>query len=79
MAVATYPTIREGYTGELVIQLQTFLSILGSKVKVDGIFDIGTRTAVKTFQKKHCMEATGVVNRETWSKLMELAGHVKMV
>ena len=68
-----YPTIRQGAKGELVTQLQTMLSNLGSTLQVDGIFGSGTASAVRAFQKKYGLEVDGVVGPKTWGKLLETA------
>lgn len=72
----TYPIIKEGSTGQLVDQLQIFLSRYGSKVKVSGIFNSGTRNAVIAFQKKQGLDPTGIVEKQTWSKLLELVCNI---
>ena len=68
----TYPELKRGAEGELVIQLQDLLSKAGSKIKVSGVFGIGTYSAVKAFQKKNNLEVTGVVNKKTWDKLLKV-------
>ena len=74
-----YPTIKEKDSGEIVVQLQLFLSRCGSNVKVDGQFNVGTRNAVRAFQKKQGLEVTGVVDSKTWLKLLEKAGNINWV
>lgn len=66
----TYPQIQRGAEGELVVQLQDFLVRHGSKVKIDGIFGIGTYTAVKAFQKHNGLKVTGVADSKTWDALI---------
>ena len=39
------------------------------KLKVDGVYGKGTLVAVKKFQKNTGLNANGVVNKATWSKL----------
>lgn len=67
-----YPTIRRGAKGDLVAQLQTFLSKDGSSLAIDGIFGVGTQSAVKAFQKRHGLTIDGIVGPQTWGKLLEL-------
>lgn len=74
--IVTYPTIREGTSGEIVYQLQDLLTKAGSAISVDGKFGLGTRNAVRAFQKNHELPVTGVVDSETWIKLMEEAGNI---
>ena len=74
----TYPTIRQGAKGEVVVQLQTFLAKDGSNLEVDGIFGSGTASAVRAFQKRHGLAVDGVVGPKTWAKLLEVAGNIKI-
>lgn len=67
-----YPTIRRGTKGDLVAQLQTFLSKDGSSLKIDGIFGPGTQSAVRAFQKRYGLTVDGIVGPQTWGKLLEL-------
>ena len=73
----TYPTIKQGSRGEVVTQLQSFLSSLGSTLAIDGIFGSGTASAVRAFQKKYGLDVDGIVGPKTWAKLLEVAGNVK--
>lgn len=67
-----YPTIRRGTKGDLVYQLQTFLSMDGSSLAIDGIFGPGTQSAVRAFQKRYNLDVDGIVGPQTWGKLLEL-------
>lgn len=67
-----YPTIRRGAKGDLVAQLQTFLSKDGSTLAIDGIFGPGTQSAVRAFQKRYGLTIDGIVGPQTWGKLLEL-------
>lgn len=67
----TYPTIRYGSKGEYVTLAQTLLAKAGSTLSIDGIFGIGTQSAVYAFQKKHDLEVDGIVGPKTWKKLLE--------
>lgn len=60
-----------------MIQLQDLLAKGGSSVKIDGCFGLGTRNAVRAFQKKHNLIVNGVVDSNTWLKLLEVAGNIK--
>ena len=73
----TYPTVRQGSRGEVVTQLQLFLSNLGSTLQIDGIFGNGTASAVRAFQKKYGLDVDGIVGPKTWKKLLEVAGNIK--
>lgn len=68
----TYPELKMGSKGELVTQLQDLLSKAGSKIKVKGVFNIGTQSAVRSFQKKNDLPVTGVVDKKTWAKLLKV-------
>ena len=74
----TYPTLREGAKGEMVVQLQDLLAKAGSNLKIDGIFGPGTRSAVRAFQKKYGLVVDGIVGPKTWKKLLEVAGNIKI-
>lgn len=67
----TYPTIRRGAKGELVVQLQSLLAKNGSTLAVDGIFGPGTQSAVRAFQKKHGLVVDGIVGPKTWEALLK--------
>lgn len=68
--------LKEGNTGEEVEALQTMLSNIADMypnmliVTINGIFDDATKTAVKEFQENVGIEGTGIVDNNTWSKLM---------
>lgn len=70
--IITYPTLRRGSKGELVTQLQDLLSKDGSTLQIDGIFGIGTQSAVKAFQKKHNLKVDGIVGPKTWAELIKI-------
>ena len=75
----TYPTLRRGSPNkELVMQLQSLLSESGSSLVVDGIFGIGTLSAVRAFQNKYGLTVDGIVGPQTWTKLLEAAGNIKV-
>ena len=74
----TYPTVKMGSHGEIVTQLQVFLVNSGSKIFIDGSFGLGTRNAVRAFQKRYQIPVTGVADAKTWTKLMEIVGNIKV-
>lgn len=55
------PTIRQGSTGEAVVQWQKILN-----VTADGKFGPQTATATKAFQQKKGLTADGIVGPQTW-------------
>lgn len=58
-----------------IVQIQrilrdlNFLRTQNGMVGIDGIYDEGTREAVREFQKRYGLEATGVVDSATWTLL----------
>ncbi|MDQ1723859.1 MAG: peptidoglycan LD-endopeptidase LytH [Frankiaceae bacterium] len=63
--VVTHPTLRSGSSGAAVVRLQKLLG-----VPADGQFGPMTRRAVVSFQVRHRLPATGVVNAATWNALI---------
>ena len=76
--IVSYPRLRECVSGEIVIQLQDLLAKAGSNIQIDGKFGLGTRNAVRAFQKRYGLDVTGVVENDTWIKLLEVAGNIKI-
>lgn len=74
--MVTYPTIRQGARGDIVVQLQDLLAKAGSSLQIDGIFGSGTASAVRAFQKKYGLGVDGIVGPKTWTKLLEVAGNI---
>ncbi|RJX33952.1 MAG: hypothetical protein C4525_08790 [Desulfarculus sp.] len=54
---------------DLVKKVQTALNSAGYKVKVDGKMGKETRTALKDYQKKNGLKATGRLTKATLTKL----------
>lgn len=67
-----HKTLRRGAKGEEVLELQTLLAKDGSALEIDGIFGIGTLSAVKSFQKRHGLTVDGIVGPKTWAELDKL-------
>ena len=67
--VKKHATLRRGARGEEVVELQTKLAKDGSTLEIDGIFGIGTLSAVKSFQKRHGLTVDGIVGPKTWAEL----------
>jgi N-acetylmuramoyl-L-alanine amidase len=58
-------------TGQAVSDIQTLLNLNGSRLGVDGIFGKKTEAAVKRFQTRVGLPATGVVDVKTYAALTE--------
>lgn len=75
-----YPNtiFREGSEGPNVFIIQEYLSYISTfvpsipPVKPDGIFGPETTAAVKAFQTQYGLQANGIVNKETWDKIVEV-------
>ncbi len=77
---STYPTLREGDTGELVSFLQTMLNSwrpftgnVYDQVVVDGAFGSRTKTAVIGFQGAFSLQPDGIVGLKTWTQILKYA------
>lgn len=71
-----YP-VRIGDEGDLVKDIQERLALLGSKVKVTGVFNIGTMSAVKSWQKKHNLQVSGEMSAFQYQKLTTMTDPMK--
>ena len=58
--------LRRGDSGVKVRKLQR-----GLNIKVDGLFGPATEAAVKKFQRRNGLPATGIVDSRTWAKLSQ--------
>jgi peptidoglycan hydrolase-like protein with peptidoglycan-binding domain len=70
-SIATDPTLRQGDSGNAVIELQQLLNAKGINITVDGIFGGATRTAVVQFQKQSGITTDGIVGPQTWQALRQ--------
>ena len=71
-----YP-VRIGDEGDLVKDIQERLALLGSKVKATGVFNIGTMSAVKSWQKKHKLQVSGEMSAFQYQKLTTMTDPLK--
>lgn len=69
--VASMPLLRLGDKGTHVRQMQQTLELLKYDVDVDSFFDHKTRSAVSEFQKQSQLIGDGVVDVDTWEKIIE--------
>ena len=63
-------TLKEGSVSQNVLSVETILKGLGYSVTADGYFDSATQEAVKAYQQKEGLTASGEVDEETAQKLM---------
>lgn len=69
---------KEGDSGGLVRSLQYYLSTVAyynnavPPLTIDGYFGTATTAAVKAFQSEYGIDVTGVVNLQTWEKLVDV-------
>ena len=63
-------TLKLGTVSQNVLSVETILKGLGYSVTADGYFDEATQNAVKAYQQKEGLTATGEVDEETAQKLM---------
>ncbi|HVQ94422.1 MAG TPA: peptidoglycan-binding protein [Mycobacteriales bacterium] len=66
----SWPTVRQGATGERVKSIQYLLNQRGSSLAVDGDFGPATNSAVRSFQTSHSLAVDGVVGPNTWAALI---------
>ncbi len=65
----TPASVYRGNKGDLVIWAQEHLYSAGYRLVIDGVFGANTQKAVKAFQTKHRIAATGLINGATWDAL----------
>jgi Putative peptidoglycan binding domain len=65
----SWPTIKPGQRGTAVRQLQAYLNGHGHTLDVDGRFEDGTLSAVRSFQARHGLDVDGWVGPQTQSAL----------
>lgn len=66
-----------GDSGEVVKDIQERLALLGSKVKVTGEFNIGTLSAMKSWQKKNGLKVLKSMSAYQYYKLVEMTDPLK--
>jgi hypothetical protein len=70
-AKVSYPVLKRGAAGDLVVLAQQLLRAYEVAVEVDGTFDSGMEGAVREFQAGHGLAVTGVIGGATWRRLVE--------
>jgi hypothetical protein len=68
----TPASVFRGNKGDLVIWAQEHLYGAGYRIAVDGDFGPKTQSAVRAFQRKHRLPASGVINGLTWDALLKV-------
>jgi peptidoglycan hydrolase-like protein with peptidoglycan-binding domain len=66
----SWPTVKQGDSGNRVLTIQYLLNDRGYKVAVDGAFGSTTKTEVQKFQKAKGLKVDGIVGSATWEKLI---------
>lgn len=66
------PILRRGSNGSAVADVQRRLVALGYTVDdPSGVFELGTESALRSFQRQRGLEPDGICGPETWSALVE--------
>lgn len=65
----TFFELRIGDKGPKVKEAVKMLQKAGSAIKDTCVFHIGMVSAVKAFQRRNKLAATGTINQMTWNKL----------
>lgn len=60
-----------------VKEVQSMLNSLGYNISVDGIYGLGTKSTVKTFQNNNGLDVSGVVNDSTYEALKERTTNIE--
>lgn len=67
------PFLKEGFTGDDVLEMQQQLIALGYNCRANKVYDGQTRDMVAEFQADHRLEVTGIATVETRALLQELS------
>jgi hypothetical protein len=67
------PTLSRGSKSDMVVWAQQHLLAFHKSVKVNGVFDARTQSAVKSFQRGRKLAVTGRIDVPTWRKLLARA------
>jgi peptidoglycan hydrolase-like protein with peptidoglycan-binding domain len=68
----TYPLLRTGSKGDVVVWAQEHLMTAGQAVTASGKYDNQTAQAVSAFQASHGIPVSGQVDQGTWTALLKL-------
>ena len=64
------PTVHAGADGDEIVQAQELLNAAGAHLPVGGFFGAETARAVASFQARHHIHPSGVLNPPTWKALL---------
>ncbi|HEY1100284.1 MAG TPA: peptidoglycan-binding domain-containing protein, partial [Myxococcota bacterium] len=64
-ALTSTGTLRRSQQGPAVRELQVQLNARGASLQVDGDFGRSTQKAVRDFQRRHGVDADGIVGQDT--------------
>ena len=70
-------TLKLDNNGKKVKEVQNMLNKLGYNISVDGIYGLGTKSTVKTFQTNNGLKVDGVVGESTYKALKERTTDIK--
>jgi Putative peptidoglycan binding domain len=70
VAPTTYPLLKSGSKGDVVVWAQEHLMTAGQPVTASGKFDTQTVQAVSAFQAAHAIPVSGQVDQVTWTELL---------
>ena len=71
------PVLEKGSTGGEVLTIQALLNGFeftdddGNEIAIDGIFGERTKQAVMSYQRERNLEVCGIVNYETWNRILK--------
>src|SRR5439155_9531360 len=68
----SFPVLRGGSRGDLVIWAQEHLKGAGESVRVTGVYGHRTVLAVKDFQASRKLKADGAIGAQTWRRLLRV-------
>lgn len=64
------PTLHAGADGDEIVQAQELLNAAGAHLPVGGFFGAETARAIFSFQARHHIHGSGVLNAATWKALL---------
>ena len=73
VAPPTYPVLKKGAKGDVVVWAQEHLIMAGQPLSASGTYDATTVQAVSAFQASRGIPPSGVIDQPTWTALLELA------